>query len=101
MATEFGIHTDLPAGTVVTSSEKSPTAQGGYEHADAVDHPPHYCTAAGIESIDVIEAFGLGFHAASAVKYILRAGKKPNTPKDQDIEKAIWYLRRWLEHANR
>ena len=41
--------------------------------ADPVDHPPHYQSAAGIEAIDVIEAFGLGFCLGNAVKYILRA----------------------------
>jgi len=59
---------------------------------DQVDHPPHYQSAAGIEAIDVIEAFGLGFSDGNAVKYILRAGKKGDGITDR--RKAIWYLER-------
>lgn len=65
---------------------------------DAVHHPDHY-TAGGIECIDYIEAKDLGYHLGNAVKYISRAGLKGN--KLQDIEKAIWYLNRYLKkHKN-
>jgi DNA-binding NtrC family response regulator len=57
----------------------------------AVDHPPHY-QANGIEAIDVIEAFGLGFRLGNAVKYILRGGRKG--PRTEDLRKARWYLDR-------
>lgn len=63
--------------------------------ADNIDHPAHY-KANGMEAIDVIEAFGLGFHLGNAAKYILRAGKK-TADKTEDIKKAIWYLNRYLE----
>lgn len=64
---------------------------------DPVNHPAHYKTEAGIESIDVIEAFELNFRLGNAVKYILRAGRPD--PKDpskvmQDLQKARWYLER-------
>jgi hypothetical protein len=42
---------------------------------EKVDHPDHYQSER-IEAIDVIEAFRLNFSLGSAVKYILRAGKK-------------------------
>ena len=58
-----------------------------------VNHPPHY-KAGNIEAIDVIESYGLGFHLGNAVKYILRAGRKTENGK-YDIEKAIWYLKRY------
>jgi hypothetical protein len=58
----------------------------------AVDHPSHY-KAGGIEAIDVIEAFGLGFHLGNAVKYILRAGRK-HPGVLEDLKKARWYLDR-------
>lgn len=74
----------------------SPNAQGGYVNADAVDHPSHYLTKSGIEAVDVIEAFDLDWHLGNAIKYVLRAGKKPGQPLAQDLEKAIWYLRRRL-----
>jgi hypothetical protein len=60
--------------------------------ADAVNHPPHYQSAAGIEAIDVIEAFDLGFCLGNTVKYVLRAGKKGDAL--EDLKKAAWYLAR-------
>lgn len=58
---------------------------------DVVNNPPHY-KANGIEAIDVIEAFGLGFHLGNVVKYILRAGRKDHLL--QDLRKSRWYLDR-------
>lgn len=63
--------------------------------ANAVDHPYHYQSPSGMEAIDVIEAFQLNFNKGNAVKYILRSGKKVD--EDQDIDKAIWYLKRQKE----
>ncbi len=62
---------------------------------DLVNHPPHYKSHSGIEAIDVIESFGLGFHLGSVVKYILRAGRKDHLL--QDLRKALWYLVRDVE----
>jgi hypothetical protein len=59
---------------------------------DNVNHPSHYQGKNGIESINVIEGFDLGFHLGNALKYILRAGKKGD--RVEDIRKAIWYLNR-------
>lgn len=59
---------------------------------DPVNHPSHYMRG-GIESIDVIEAFKLDFNRGNALKYILRAGKKTTNPIE-DLEKAMWYLKR-------
>jgi Protein of unknwon function (DUF3310) len=66
------------------------------ELPDLVNHPPHY-KSGGLEVIDVIEAFDLGFHRGNAIKYILRAGKKDSEKYRQDLEKAIWYLNREVE----
>ena len=41
-----------------------------------VDHPSHYQTKNGLEVIDVIESFDLGFNLGNVVKYVLRCGKK-------------------------
>jgi len=60
-----------------------------------VDHPKHYQSDKGIEVIDVIDAFQLNFYLGNAIKYILRAGKKGN--REEDLQKAIWYLMRELE----
>lgn len=44
------------------------------------------------EPITVIESWGLGFHLGNALKYIARADFKGS--KKQDLEKAVWYLKR-------
>lgn len=62
---------------------------------DMVNSPPHYQSMTGLEVIDVIESFGLGYHLGNAIKYILRAGKKDN--RNQDLKKAIWYIDREIE----
>ena len=62
----------------------------------AVNHPSHY-NDGNIEVIDFIEDKKLGFCLGNAVKYISRAGKKDKNKKAEDIEKAIWYLKRYLE----
>jgi hypothetical protein len=58
---------------------------------DLVNHPPHY-TSGGIETIDFIEAKKLNYNLGNVVKYITRADLKGF--KKQDLEKAMWYLRR-------
>ena len=63
---------------------------------EKIKHPDHY-QSENIEAIDVIEAFDLNFSLGSAVKYILRAGKKPNEARADDLKKAIWYLNREVE----
>ena len=68
---------------------------------DPVNHPTHYTwlkNKCGIEVIDIVRH--LDFDLGNAIKYILRAGKKPindlnnNTNKAaiQDLKKAIWYI---------
>lgn len=64
--------------------------------ADVVNNPAHY-TDGGIETIDYIEAKGLGYHLGNAVKYISRAGKKGTNQGLEDLRKAQWYLARAIE----
>lgn len=64
---------------------------------DPVNHPSHYQSKSGLESIQVIEAFDLGFCLGNAIKYILRAGKKDKGKEIEDLDKAIWYLQRRIE----
>lgn len=64
----------------------------------AVHHPDHY-TRGGIETIDFIEAKGLGFHLGNTVKYVSRAGFKQDA-KIQDLEKAMWYLVREINRLD-
>ena len=81
---------------------KSPGADAGellhhikHDEDEVVDHPPHY-QSGGMEVIDVIEAFGLGFCLGNVIKYILRAGKKDATI--QELKKARWYLDRHISN---
>ena len=67
--------------------------------SDKVNHPDHY-QGQGYEAIDIIEAYKLNFALGSALKYILRAGRKPNEPATDDLCKAIWYLQRELKRRN-
>jgi uncharacterized protein DUF3310 len=58
--------------------------------ADMVHHPAHYNShPAGIEAIDVVEAFS--FNVGTAVKHLWRAGLKDPNPL-QDLLKAHFYI---------
>jgi hypothetical protein len=60
---------------------------------DPVDHPSHYTShPSGVECIDVTEH--MTFNLGNAVKYIWRAGLKDSKNHAQDLEKAVWYVRR-------
>ena len=61
-----------------------------------VSSPSHY-TFGTIEVIDAIEDWNLNFHLSNAIKYIARAGKKNPDKEIEDIEKAIWYLKRYIK----
>lgn len=61
------------------------------EH-DPVECPAHYQGAGGLQAIDVIEDWGLGYALGCAAKYLLRAARKGD--ELQDLRKARWYLRR-------
>ena len=65
------------------------------EAIEMVDHPKHYQSKHGVEVIDIIEEFGLGFHLGNVIKYVLRAGHKSN--ELEDLEKAKWYLERVID----
>ena len=61
-----------------------------------VRHPDHYQTNAGLEAIDVIEAFFHdSFHLGNVFKYIARAGRKGDYV--EDLQKAAWYLQREID----
>jgi hypothetical protein len=53
---------------------------------------PDYYKADGIEVIQIIEAFKLDYHRASALKYLLRAGNKEDAI--QDMKKCAWFVER-------
>ncbi len=63
---------------------------------DPIEHPKHYA-GNGLETIDVIEAWGLGYCLGNTVKYISRAGKKDPEKTVEDLKKANWYLCREIK----
>lgn len=63
---------------------------------DVVNHPSHY-TDGKIEVIEFIEDKKLGFCLGNAIKYIARAGKKNKDKEVEDLEKAIWYIKRCIK----
>ena len=71
---------------------------------DMVNHPPHYKTKNGLETIDVIEAFTEDLNGieavctANALKYICRWKNKNGK---QDLEKAVWYINHLIEHLEK
>lgn len=63
---------------------------------DVVNRPSHY-TDGKIEVIDYIEDKKLGFCLGNAIKYISRAGKKDPSKEVEDLNKAIWYIKRRIK----
>lgn len=55
----------------------------------------------GIEPFQVIDAWGLDFYRGSALKYIMRAGKKDGSKRSQDLRKAAHYLTEAAERAEK
>lgn len=71
-----------------------------YSEPDNVNHPSHYMSYTGLETIDVIEAFTsdlTGMDAvctANVIKYICRWKHKNGI---EDLKKAQWYLNKLIE----
>lgn len=61
--------------------------------SDNVNHPKHYNShPSGVECITIVEH--MGFNVGNAMKYLWRAGLKPDTSAVEDLEKAKWYIER-------
>jgi|TARA_R110002049_G_scaffold66869_1_gene174226 hypothetical protein len=54
--------------------------------------PEYYKGKNGYMAKDVAANFDLTYNLGSAMKYIIRAGKKEGNPPEQDIRKAINHL---------
>ncbi len=71
---------------------------------DNVNHPAHYQTRSGLETIDVIDAFTEGLEGIEAVctgnalKYLCRWKKKNGL---EDLKKARWYINKLIETMER
>lgn len=66
---------------------------------DNVNHPAHYKMGNGCEVIDITE--NLNFCKGNAVKYICRAGVKDPSKELEDLQKAMWYLKREITNLER
>ena len=70
------------------------------QNNDNVNHPAHYQSKSGLETIDVIEAFTEGLTGIEAVctgnalKYLCRWKHKNGV---EDLKKATWYIRRLID----
>jgi hypothetical protein len=69
------------------------------EPYETVVAPRHYRLPGGIEVFDLIE--GLPFCLGSAIKYLLRAGRKPAASADEDLKKAAVCLQREIDRRAR
>lgn len=72
------------------------------EAAEAVNHPSHY--QGKYEAIDIIEdackscPANMAFSYGNAIKYLLRAYKKHESPVE-DLKKATWYINRIISET--
>ena len=57
---------------------------------------PEYYNSS-VQPLDLIEAWNLNFHLGNVVKYICRAGRKDPATEIEDLKKAMFYLKRWIE----
>lgn len=56
---------------------------------------PDYYKNYSIEVTDAIQSWGLSYCQGNIIKYIVRSGRKTTDPQ-QDLEKALWYLKKEL-----
>jgi hypothetical protein len=67
--------------------------------AEKVNSPWHYRGGETFETINVIEAWELGFNLGNAVKYISRV-ERHGSPL-ADLRKARWYIDREIQNLQR
>lgn len=71
---------------------------------DAVNHPEHYQSETGLETIDVIEAFTFDLTGIEAVdtanilKYACRWKHKNGV---EDLKKLVWYANHLINHITK
>lgn len=108
-ATELPLeYYDETKGEIVTYSKSDPILNSmdhrPKQESDMVNHPAHYKSKTGLETIDVIEAFTadlMGIEATDTgniIKYICRWKSKNGL---QDLEKARWYLDHLINHIKK
>lgn len=67
-------------------------------------NPSHYrieINGKEVQVVDIMEAFFIDdAHLSQAVKYLLRAGRKPGSSYVKDVGKALWWCARALRHKD-
>ena len=66
---------------------------------EKVKQPAHY-QGDGMNVMQIIEAYDLNFAVGNVIKYMLRAGKKPDEGALDDLRKALWYLNSEIERRS-
>ena len=62
--------------------------------------PDYYDKEDPYEPWKIIRAKKMDFFQGNALKYLMRAGKKPGAERDEDIDKAITYLLEWKRNGD-
>ena len=55
----------------------------------------------GIVPDEFLEDWNFPFHLANSIKYICRAGRKDPTKTVEDLQKAVWYINRYIGFIGR
>ena len=104
---DFGKESKEDSGSKKTDTWAKDTVEvinGNNLLSDNVNHPNHYKTKNGLETIQVIEAFTDGLMGVEAtdtgniIKYICRWKKKNGL---EDLKKAQWYLNHLIDHVEK
>ena len=64
---------------------------------EKVNQPQHYQGKDGMTVMQIIRAYECNFAVGNVVKYMLRAGKKPDEDALDDLKKALWYLQEEID----
>lgn len=77
-----------------------PPSEADQKLIDAYDNinPKHY-KRGDIEVIDFIEDQDFNYNRGQVIRYLSRAGHKPNNPELDDLKKALWYLEREIKNV--
>jgi hypothetical protein len=70
------------------------------DKVDMINHPLHYIRGK-IEVADFILDQGLTWCLGNAIKYICRAGYRPDADPIEDLKKGIWYMEREIREREK
>jgi hypothetical protein len=79
-------------------ADESPMRDAEAEAEDI--RPEYYGETDPYEPWKIIRAKKMDFFQGNALKYLMRAGVKNPATRDEDINKAITYLKEWRDNGN-